>query len=284
MQEENVKPNSSLPITASTHLPSAKDAHAETIIVKRHNTGNRFLTFFSDSKNVFSLIAILISLASFYYTYTSQREQNKRWDALNLARIELIEQGFLVWKELSEHDASSVNWGYEPTLVQLIEGRKYRGRYQLLNSLSLIDIDTKTTIANSTHGYTLSDAVRELQRLGLFGNNRVDIMRQYQMAFDLKNMGAAEATNMRVNVSVSSSIPGLNGELVQSDQDLNIPPNGTFNAPVHFFVPRNQTLKDTLTFTINVTYKRANGEQAVQHIVSSYDSNRNFWHMGGRYT
>lgn len=93
-------------------------------------------SFFSDPKVAISLLALVVSIVSLIWTLANQWNQNKKWDALNLAKIEVSDQGFVIWKELSEEQIRLMKWGYEPTIFQHNENRVYTGRYHLLNSLA----------------------------------------------------------------------------------------------------------------------------------------------------
>lgn len=85
--------------------------------------------FFSDPKNAISLFALLISITSLIWTLASQWEQNRRWDAVNLGRVELTDVGFIIWREISKEEALSTNWGYKPTLYSAVQNRVYKGQY-----------------------------------------------------------------------------------------------------------------------------------------------------------
>ncbi len=73
-------------------------------------------SFFSDPKVAISLFALIISIISLIWTFSSQWEQNRRWDALNLGKVELTD-GFIMWKEITREEAISMKWGYEPYCV-----------------------------------------------------------------------------------------------------------------------------------------------------------------------
>lgn len=55
-------------------------------------------SFFSDPKVILSLLAIGISLISFIWTLANQWEQNRRWNSLNAAAVELKAVKFKVYR------------------------------------------------------------------------------------------------------------------------------------------------------------------------------------------
>lgn len=237
--------------------------------------------FFSDPKVAISLVALAISILSLIWTLANQWNQNKRWDALNLAKIELEDEGFIIWKELSKEEVLSTKWGYEPTIFQNIEDRRYTDRYQLLNCLALLDLGTNSRVPNSGIAFTLSEIEQEIIRLGLISKpEKAASSKMYQIQFKLKNMGATPATEIRVKISVESSLKGLNGDLFLSDQDVEVYPSGTMNATAIFYVPVFEKLPDMMNFNVNVTYKRADGSKVDKNIPVTYDSKRNFWSLG----
>ena len=238
-------------------------------------------SFFSDPKTAISLLALVIAIFSFIWTLANQWKQNKRWDALNLARIELEDEGFIVWKEMSNEEVLATKWGYEPTIFQNIEERRYVQRYQMINCLAILDLNTRDRVPNSNIAFTLSEVEQEVARLGLLGKpERAATSKMYQIQFKLKNVGATRATEIRVGISVKSSSNGLNGDLFLSDQDVDIYPSGTMNASTIFYLPVLENLPNPMNFLVNVTYKRVDGSKVDKSIPVTYDSKRNFWSLG----
>lgn len=238
-------------------------------------------SFFSDPKTAISVLALIIAILSFIWTLANQWKQNKRWDSLNLARIELEDEGFIIWKEMSKEEVLSTNWGYEPTIFQNIEERRYVGRYQVISCLAILDLNTRDRVPNSGIAFTLSEAEQEVARLGLLGKpERAATSKMYQTQFKLKNMGATLATEIRVRISVRSSSSGLNGDLFLSDQDVDMYPSGTMNASAIFYLPVLENLPNPMNFNVKVTYTRADGRTVDKSIPVTYDSKRNFWSLG----
>lgn len=237
--------------------------------------------FFSDPKTAISLLLIVIAILSLIWTLANQWKQNKRWDALNLARIELEDEGFIIWKEMSKEEILSTKWGYEPSIFQNIEERRYIQRYQMINCLAILDLNTRERVPNSAIAFTLSEVEQEVARLGLLGKpERAATSKMYQIQFKLKNMGATRATDMRVKISVKSSSNGLNGELFLSDQAVDLYPSGTMNASTIFYLPVSENLPNPMNFNVNVTYKPVDGSTVDKSIPVTYDSKRNFWSLG----
>lgn len=73
-------------------------------MAKKKNIGKLFKDFFGDVKGPLALLAVIISVISLYATISNQAEQNRRWEALNLGRIDLTDESFTMFKELSKEE------------------------------------------------------------------------------------------------------------------------------------------------------------------------------------
>jgi hypothetical protein len=59
-----------------------------------------------------STVALSLSLCGFLYTWRKDREQNRRWDSLNLARFSVRNLRFMTWREIDTDECHSIDWGY----------------------------------------------------------------------------------------------------------------------------------------------------------------------------
>lgn len=130
--------------------------------------------YFSDKKNWVSLLAVVISSislivagTSLWWTYHNQQDQNHRWDALNLPRVELSEVGFIIWRELPPDEALKTDWGYKASLITKLEKRVVQQLYQIPYELVLFDTESSQIVPNTVSFFTVAKGKEEIARLNL---------------------------------------------------------------------------------------------------------------------
>ena len=234
-------------------------------------------SFFTDPKVAISLIVIVISLGSLIWTFANQWEQNRRWNALNLGRVELTDVGFIIWKELSKEEALSANWGYKPILYSVVQERVHRGKYQLPYELILMD-SNNVRIPNSNGFFTLAEAQQEIERLKLQGNPQV--FKHYQVQFNFKNTGST--SSKETTIKITAQIPGTEKplDIFKSVEPIDLLPSSSINAVANFFVPLNATLPQIMKFSVLLTYKDAHDTINTRELPIVYDEGQNYWTYG----
>lgn len=61
-----------------------------------------------------ALAALLISGYTLFDTIAEQKAENKKWEAINLARIAVIEGKFVTFRKISLNELHVKDWGYNP--------------------------------------------------------------------------------------------------------------------------------------------------------------------------
>lgn len=234
-------------------------------------------SFFADPKVVVSLIAIVISLGSLIWTLANQWEQNRRWDALNLGRVQLSDVGFIIWKELSKEEALSTNWGYKPTLYSVVQDRVHLGKYQMPYELVLMD-SNNVRIPNSNGFYTLVEAQQETERLK--PQTQPNVLKHYQVQFNFKNTGSTSSkeTSIRITAQISGNDKPL--DIFKSIEPIDLLPSSSINAVSNFYVPLNAALPQIMKFSAFITYKDAHDKINTRELPIVYDEGQNYWTYG----
>jgi len=233
--------------------------------------------FFSDPKVALSVFAIFISAFSLFWTLANQWEQNRRWDMLNVGRVELTDVGFIIWKELSKEEALVTNWGYNPTLYSVVQDRVHRGKYQLPYELVLMTLDG-SRIPHSNGFFTLLEAEDEAKRLHLQGNP--PIYKHYQVQLDFRNTGST--TSKETTIKVTARLPDSQEPAVvfNSVEPVDVLPSSSINAAANIFVPLDVAFPHPLRFQILLGYKDVHGRAASREIPVIYDESQNYWTHG----
>lgn len=277
--------------TKQTSPPEPLPKPSEPTEVKQHEVNQSekprsfIKSLLSDSKNIISLIAIIISAMgttiSIYYTYSSQQDQNRKWNTLNLARIELISEGFIVWKTISFEERTSIIWGYEQTIFSEMDGRKYTGRYEILNCLVLVDPATGKQVPDTLVFHSVTQAQSEYMHIQSQSlRNSAEIWKRYHIGFEFKNAGTTPATDIHVKITAKELEAISKGDLYSSTYPITLSPSAPMTASVFFNIPLSTKLPRIINFNVNLTYKKANGETVQQSFPVNYDSTQNYRSYG----
>lgn len=256
-------------IVCSVSSQASHTNHDGNIPMTTDSTG-----FFSDPKVIISLIALAISLASVIFTLANQWEQNRRWDTLNLGLVQIIDQKFIMFKELSNEEVSVIDWGYNPTLYKVVKDNVHQNRVTMPYELVLMD-SNNVRIPNSNGTHTLSGALKEIERLNL--QVKPNIFKHYQIKFDVKNTGSTTAKE--VNIKMMTHILGDDKAKIILDPTVPIDlyPSRETSAIADLFIPINDDLPLFRNFSAVITYKDVNNKQNTTEWKMIYDREQNYW-------
>ncbi len=235
---------------------------------------------FSDPKVIISLVAILLSAISLLWTFISNREQNRRWDELNLCRVELVDASFIMWKEINLKEALLIDWGYQPILFPHVENGLLTGKVRIPYELLLINPATQKRIPNSNGFFTISEAEQEIKRLGLDkSKNNWLIVKHFQASFVFKNIGNTTASDLRADITVEYPEFGLDPQkIVETGVIRNLYPNTKTGINADMLIPVESTLPDKFLFNVVISYKDSHNDSKERNILVTYDSKTNNWY------
>lgn len=234
--------------------------------------------FFSDLKGPLALLALLISGISLFWTVSYQLEQNRRWDSLNLGRVDLMEVNLTMFKEMSKQEVDSTDWGYLPFTFPRMEGRLITQHVQIPYELVLWDKATNKRVPFSNGVFTISESKKELERLGFNPSpTNIQVLKQYQVLFDFKNTGATPIKDFQIDITTDSGKSGQSTNVFSSRSKPDLLPDGTGNATVDFYSPVNERLPDTINFNVSLKFENVNEQQITRNIPLKYDSLHDYW-------
>jgi hypothetical protein len=206
-------------------------------------------SFFSDPRVVISLLALVVSLIALVWTLANQLDQNSRWEAINAPNIILKEAKMLPWGKISESQAKSRNWGYEP---EIFSG-ELKDEFLLLSALKLRTIKDDRPL--DTVVFTVQDAEIEAKRLDLV--SQVNLAKTLRPLFQFENIGKTTAYKTKIAVDIMDSIAGNKewrrafeansrpdvgaGQITSSYFDIGLPDTGKIN---------------TILFRVNVEFEK----------------------------
>lgn len=123
----------------------------------------------------FSIISLGVSLYTISSTISESKSQNKKWQAINIAKISVIDVKFLIWRKIDYKELCKGDWGYNPTATQYIDEPDYNPNEVLL-PYKLVAVNKKTGLPQQS---TSSMKISELNQELLSGNLKLQ-------DFDLK--------------------------------------------------------------------------------------------------
>src|SRR5713101_4138207 len=203
--------------------------------------------FFGDVKGPLALLAVIVSVISLYATISNQAEQNRRWEALNLGRIDLTDESFTMFKELSKEELDASDWGYIPFAFPRLEGRVVTQRMQLPYELVLWDANNKRRLPLSQGFFKLPEAQLEFARLGLDASQQsIQVLKHYQVLFEFKNTGSTSVSEFEMSITAESQTKKAPLTVFNSRSRPDLLPGGTGNAAVDFYSPINEMLPEIM--------------------------------------
>jgi hypothetical protein len=230
--------------------------------------------FFADPKVWIAVGALAVSLLSLGWTVANQLGQNRRWDALNVATVQLKEVKFYVWRELTQEEAFSTDWGYEPLLFSSPEGW---GKFRLVHFLQLRAPATGEVQARSNPVFTVKDAEVEANRVG--AHIPVLLYRAFRPIFIFENTGKTDADEWRVRIDLKLG-QGEWQSAFTSNAPVHMAAGQSVNVSFDFAMPLQVPVPKELDFRISAQFKDIHGREQVQNIVAVWESQRNYWTYG----
>jgi hypothetical protein len=246
------------------------------------------MTFFSNHSMVrsgvlISIVSLLLGFGNFYYSISIQREQNRRWDALNINGVELIDTGFIIYKQISEQERTQTDWGYNPIALRFTKDRIISDKYQLPYELLLVKLPIVNAnferVPNSNYFFTVAEANEEIKRLGL-QQGTFKIYKHLQIQFDFKNLGKTIAKDVRIRITGKDPQTGIEVTPFNQDETIDLLPDRGGSTTVPLWCPINEDLPKILKFTASITYRDVHGKAQERSVPVIYDSTQNYWMYG----
>jgi len=230
--------------------------------------------------------SLLIAGAAFIIAFLNhirlnkyQKEQNKKWDYLNLAKIELLESKFFGWEEMSIQESKSRNWGYQPTLFKIVKEDIITDKVYVIDPLILWNEQDNMVIENS-HFKMVNEANTIAQGLKLDIKD-LSIRKNLRTKLKFKNVGQTEAIEFSIGVRFFN----WNTEEWQPIHET--PPIDILHAASNryqsfdIYIPLEWEIPQEIRFQVDMTYKSVNNQVTERTINLEYHKNNNTWGFTG---
>lgn len=234
----------------------------------------------TDPKLWIAILAIGIAVASFVFSWWSRIDQNKKWDALNVARLDVTNLFFIGWTEIEAEKVKSIDWGYTPYWISHLEGRVHTSKGILLDKLVLWDNVANSKIKGSGSFLTVIECLAKARDLGL-DEAKFSIRKHMKLHFDIHNSGSTVTKNVKVDVSKINSITNNAQEIFNSKSRLDmLNPDQKAGINIDFFIPIEASLQNPTLLQINLSFLTAEDKPIKRIIKIDYDPNIDMWSYG----
>lgn len=227
--------------------------------------------FFSDPKVVLSLLALFISGISLVWTLANQFEQNRRWDSINAASIELSRPCLQVFREITKKEYQSIDWGYVTTLYGAADSID---RLQMVNCLRARERNSEQLILGIDPASTVEELNGEIARKGY--KRDFELVKDYRPIFYLRNNGKTDAENWSASVDVYS-VDGRWVAVAPVSKPMVIHPNQEVNITFDIIIPIETSIPERLPFRIKMSFEDVNRKRHQSEIKITWTAPLNYW-------
>ena len=236
-------------------------------------------SFWADPKVWIAILAVTISVIDLIALSWFRWDQNRRWDALNIARVELSDVYLIAWEELDRNIAVNRNWGYQPMIFSVIKDHVHTDRFRVYEELVLWDPTRNVRIPGSNGFHTLDESQAEIRRVGL-GSEPATIFKRMQMQVDLKNAGSTVARDLKITVDLLDDGTGTRQTVFRSTSNVELLSGSSINVNMDIWLPLQSTLPISTQFHLNLSFVSIHGEHLSRMIPIEYQPSRNYWVYG----
>jgi hypothetical protein len=234
--------------------------------------------FVNDFKKPVALIALIVASLALAHTIYYQYEQNRRWDALNMGRIDITDMGFVAFRTMTKDEILRTDWGFKPTFSYSVDDGVLSDKIKILFQAVLWDT-VRDEPANRNAYLTASEARLAIERLKLNPDSTA-IYLYYSVYFKVKNTGVSGIKNVRFTM-----ISNLKNEVrlskenqrIDRDQSIEYLPGKTGVLNYGFYVPLDKTLPDIITFDVKASYIDIHGKPFSKTFSYKTNSVNNDW-------
>jgi hypothetical protein len=178
------------------------------------------ITFLRDNASLIALIALLFAVANFIYVYFKDKENNRRWDAMNLARIVIRNLRLQTWREMTREAFLATNWGYSDAFAiiptddsGLLQHNKH------LASAAIVAYRQDGTPFEGPNAITVQELIGFITARH---ENPQDyhFFKLFRVVFALENNGVTAASDVEIEVTFHDAQLSLTGPAAGPPQTL----------------------------------------------------------------
>lgn len=145
-----------------------------------------------------ALAALLLAILSIILSIWTAREQRRQWRATALARVEVVDVGFVHWRTLALDVVRSTKWGYNAVLATQMKERVVTGEYLLMNRV-VARARSSGQLVTDLAGVTVPEVLAELEAHKI-DPSTVELQQQFQIEFGSENIGQSLARAFQAEI------------------------------------------------------------------------------------
>jgi len=227
------------------------------------------INFVSDPKFI---IPVAISLISLFWSYYNQQAQDRRWEILNRANVELTKTRFVLSKGFTAEEANQKGfWGYNLSFHRDDSDNLYK----ITSTLAAFYMDTKKPIHGFNSVFRLSEALEQLKAKGI--NNNYIILKHFVVAFQFENLGKTDANNVKIKISVENPNDKAWQDAFEQIDGTDLTPGVPIYSRVGYNLPLDMPHPSNINYKIELSYKDDNNNEYLKTFKTTYDSENNAW-------
>jgi hypothetical protein len=195
-----------------------------------------------------ALAALIISIASFFWSIHLKSGQDKKWHQLNKPNPFLKEISFVKFKKITKSEAMSINWGYQnPSIYADGEATDY---FYIPNYLGVFDLTTNQKILGVNPVFTIDEINDELIRKEAHGD--FFIQRCFKLKVLLENRGKLPVIDL--SIEIETRLPNHEWEFVfQNDSLIRLEESQNSTISLDFYLPLDN-IPEQIDFRISKSW------------------------------
>jgi len=230
-------------------------------------------SFFSDSKTIIALIALVLTVVNMILSFRNQKTQNKKWELLNDADVVVKDVIIEVRKKLPMEDAKKIAWGYDP----LVHTDKENLDFCTISYYLAVLDETGNELDKINPVLTLQDLQNELQRIGYPTTSPVTVLKMFNARFTIENIGKTTAQESTIVVEMQYSNRGWKMLSSSERSKISLSPGLPSTYYAHFFFDIRLEIPKEVFFQVTLNYKSVEGKIVSKLVPLSWSSSKNAW-------
>ncbi len=205
---------------------------------------------------VISIGALVISILGLLYTFLKDRDNNRRWDSINLSRLVVREVRLANWRTIERAQFGKITWGYSDPLA--IASHDHSGNMDidhLIIPIQIVAVHPQEGVLTGLNCITEGELVHQLAENG---KNVKDFTFQklIRVDFSIENVGATIASDVVYDASIPD---GVEGSAKKQPKQLSMKPGERSFGSTSIRIPFGEPFPKELKFSINLSHKDIHG-------------------------
>ena len=213
---------------------------------------NLLISILGSPAFIISICALILSLLSFLYTYVKDREQNRRWDSVNLARIVIRDLQFTSWRNVQRKDILNIDWGYnDPLGFVTSDGSGNLNTDILQIPIQVVAVHSQEGMLEGINAITVSELK---QSLTITRRNPADysVEKLLRIIYAIENVGSTRASAVLLSVKIHEA--NLKFPAITKGVSQPLEPGEKSWSLTNFRIPLDEALPKELYLSIAVQF------------------------------